>query len=75
MNINNTTCSLTKNSPIATLALTGRSEEVQGVSWTKLQYSTLNPKIPNNTNLQLEPDTNNVPIYFRQSQRQAEGVT
>ena len=63
MNTNNTTCSLTKNSPIATLALAGRFEKVQEVSWTKLQDNTakLLPKIPNNTNLQLDPDTNNWP--------------
>ena len=60
MNINNT-CSLTRNSPVATLALAGRCQEVQEVSWTKLQDSIakLLPKILNNTNLQLEPDTNN----------------
>ena len=53
MNTNNTTCSLTKNSPIATLMLVGRCEEFQEVSWTKLQDNTakLFPKLPNNTNL------------------------
>ena len=61
MNDNTTTCSLTKNSPIATLVPVVRCEEVQEVSWTKLQDSTakLLPKIPNNSNLQLEPATNN----------------
>ena len=41
----------------------GRCEEVQEVSWTKLQDNTakLLPTIPNNTNLQLEPDTNSLP--------------
>ena len=46
--------------PIATLMLMGRCEEVQQVSWTKIQgiAARLLPKIPNNTSLQLEPDTN-----------------
>ena len=37
----------------------GRCKEVQEVSWTKLKDNTakLLPKMPNNTNLQLEPDT------------------
>ena len=63
MNTNNAAFSLIKNSPITTLVLAGRCEEVQEVSWTRLQDSTakLLPKIPNNTNLQLEPDTNNSP--------------
>ena len=63
MNTSNTTCSLTKNSPIATLAPVERCEEVQEVSWNKLQDSAdkLLPKISNKTNLQLEPDTNNSP--------------
>ena len=39
MNANNTTCSLTKHSQIATLALAGRSEKVQEASWTELQDS------------------------------------
>ena len=59
---NNTTCSLTKNSPIATLVLAGKCEQVQNIRWITLQNNTtakLLPKIPNNTNLQLEPDTNN----------------
>ena len=43
--------------------LAGRCEEVQEVSWTKLEDSTAKVlhKIPNNTNLQVEPDTNNSP--------------
>ena len=53
MNVNNTSCSLNKHLPA------GRCEEVQEVSWTMLQGNTakLLPKIPNRTNLQLEPDT------------------
>ena len=63
MNTNNATCSLTKNSPIATLIPVARWEEIQEVSWTKLQDNTaeLLRSLPNNTNLQLEPDTNNSP--------------
>ena len=63
MNMNNTTCSLTKILPIAMLMPAGRCEEVQEISWTKLQDNTVKllPKLPNNTNLQLEPDTNNSP--------------
>ena len=36
-----------------------RCEEAQEVSWTKIQVNTAKvlPKIPNNTNLQLEPDS------------------
>ena len=37
MNVNNTTCSLTKNLAIARIMLTGRCEEAQEVSLTKLQ--------------------------------------
>ena len=59
MNTNNTTCNLTKNLPVTTLALAGRCEEVQEVSWTST--AKLLPKIPSNTNLQLEPDPNNMP--------------
>ena len=48
--------------PIGTLVLVGRCEEVQEVSWMKLQGNTakLLPHIPINTNLQLDPDTNNL---------------
>ena len=61
MNNNNTTCSLTKTFPIAMLTLAGRCKEVQDISWTKLQDNTakLLPKLPNNTDLNFEPDTNN----------------
>ena len=60
LNTNNSFCSIPKNSPIATLAPAGKCEEVQEVSWSRLQYDTakLLPKIPKNTNLQLEADTN-----------------
>ena len=58
----NITCSLTKKSPIATLVSAGKCEQVQGMRWTTLQDNVtakLLPTIPANTNLQLEPDTNN----------------
>ena len=60
LNANNSFCSILKNSPIAMLALTGKCEGVQKVSWSRLQCDTakLLPKIPPNTNLQLEPNTN-----------------
>ena len=63
INVNNTTCSLTKNFPIATLRLTGRCKEVQKVSLTKLQGNAakLLPEMPNNTDLQLEPYTYHSP--------------
>ena len=60
LNINNSFCSIPKNSPIAMLAPAGKCKEVQEVSWSRLQCDTakLLPKIPQNTNLQLEPNTN-----------------
>ena len=61
LNTNNSFCSITKNSPHSyMLALTGKCEEVQEVSWSRLKCDTakLLPKLPKNTNLQLEPDTN-----------------
>ena len=49
--------------PIATLMLAWRCKEVQEVSWTQLKDNTakLLPKLPNNTNIQLKPDTNSSP--------------
>ena len=61
LNTNNTISSLTKNSPIASLVLPGKCEQVQEIKWTTLQDNTttkLLPKIPHTTNLQLEPHTN-----------------
>ena len=57
-NVNNSSCSISKGSPIATLRPLGKCEEVQEVSWNKLQYNTakLLPTIPQNTILQLEPN-------------------
>ena len=54
LNINNTTCSLTKTSPIVTLILAGKCEQVQEIRWTTLQDDTttkLLPEIPANTKL------------------------
>ena len=61
LNTNNTICSLTKNSPIARLVLAGKCEQIQEIRWTTLKDNAttkLLPKIPDNTNYQLEPDTN-----------------
>ena len=60
LNTNNTTCSLTKNSPIATLVSAGNCEQVQEIRWTTLQDNTTAKLLPktHNTNLQLEPNTN-----------------
>ena len=66
LNPNNTICNLTKNSPISILVLAGKCEQVQEIRWTTLQDNTtakLLPKVPHNTNLQLEPDRNG--IYSR----------
>ena len=62
LNTNNTTCSLTKYSTIATLVLAGKCGQFQEIRWTTLQENTatkLLQNIPANTNLQLEPDTSN----------------
>ena len=61
LNTNNTTCTLTKSSPIATLVAAGKCEQIEEIRWTTLQdniTAKLLPKIPHNTNLQLAPDTN-----------------
>ena len=68
LNTNNTTCSLTKNSPIATLVLTVKCVQVQEIRWTTLQdkaTTKLLRKIPANTNLQLQPDKNNSLSLFQ----------
>ena len=64
LNTNNTICSLTKYSAIAMLAFTGKCEQIQEIRWTTLHDNAtakLFPKIPDDTNLQLEPDTNSSP--------------
>ena len=67
LNTNNTVSNLGKNSPIATLVLAGRCEQIQEVEWLEVSQkqglskgSKLLPKIPSATNLQLEPNTNSV---------------
>ena len=59
LNTNNVPCSIGKNTPIASMHPVGKCEEVQEVSWSSLQCDTskLLPQIPQNTSLQLEPDT------------------
>ena len=42
LNTNNVFCSISKNSPIAMLALSGKCKEVQEVSWSRLQCDTAN---------------------------------
>ena len=61
LNTYNTTCSLTKTSPIAMPVSAEKCEQVQDIRWTTLQHNTTTkplPKIPHNTNLQLELETN-----------------
>ena len=57
LNTNNIFCSIFRNSPIPTLVLGGKCEEIQ-VSWNQIQGNTakLLPEIPEGTTLQLEPD-------------------
>ena len=59
LHTNNSFCSISRNSPIATLALAGRCKEVWEVNWNQVQYNTamLLPEIPEGTSLQLEPNT------------------
>ena len=59
LNTNNSSCSISKGSPVATLMPVVKCEEVQEVSWSRIQCNTakLLPTIPQNTSLQLEPDT------------------
>ena len=59
LNVNNSSCSSFKGSPIATLTQAEKCKEVQGGSRNNLQCDTakLLPTIPQNTSLQLEPNT------------------
>ena len=52
-------CSIGKNMPTASMYPLGKCEEVQEVSWSRLQCDTskLLPQILQNTRLQQEPDT------------------
>ena len=58
LNPNNSFCSISRSSPISTLAPAGKCEEIQEVSWNQVQCNTakLMPEIPKGTSLQLEPD-------------------
>ena len=60
LNINNVSCSIGKNMPIASMHPVGKCEEVQEVSWSSLLCDTSKvlPQIPQDTSFQLEPDTN-----------------
>ena len=59
LNTNHSSCSIPRSSPIATLALAGKCEEIQELSWNWVQCDTakLLSEIPEGTSLQLEPDT------------------
>ena len=59
LNASSGSCSITRNSPIATLEQTRKFEEIQEVSWYQVQGDTMTllPEIPKGTKLQLEPDT------------------
>ena len=59
LSTNNSYCSIPRSSPIATLALAGKCEEIQEVGWNQVQHDTarLLPEIPKGTSLQPEPDT------------------
>ena len=67
LNTNNTVSNLGENSPIATLVLAGRCKQIKEVEWLEVNQeqglskgSKLLPKIHSATNLQLEPNTNDV---------------
>ena len=59
LNTNNSFCSISRCSPLATLALARRCEEIQEVSWNQVQCTNakLLPEILEGTSLQLEPNT------------------
>ena len=52
--------------PIASMCLAGKCDEIQEVSWSRLQWDTskLLPQIPWNTSLQLELDTKALSSYI-----------
>ena len=60
LNTNNRFCSISRNSPIATLVPAGKCEGIQEVSWNQVQFNTtqLLAEIPKGTSLQLEPILN-----------------
>ena len=59
LNTNNSFCSISRSSPIATLALAEKCEEIQEVDWNQVQCNTakLLPEILEGTSLQWEADT------------------
>ena len=59
LNTNNVPCNIGKNMPVASMQPAGKCQEVQEISWSNLQCNTskLLPQIPQNTSLQLKPDT------------------
>ena len=59
LNTNNVPCSIGKNMPIVSMHPAGKCEEVQEVSCRSLWCDTLKllPQIPQNTSLQMEPNT------------------
>ena len=59
LNAKNVLCSIRKNMLIMSIHPAGKCDEVQEISWSRLrcEASKLLPKIPQNTSLQLEPDT------------------
>ena len=59
LNTINSFCSIPRTSPIATLAVAGKCEEIQKVGWNQVQCNTaqLLTEILEDTSLQLEPHT------------------
>ena len=67
LNANNSSCSISRCSLLATLAPTGKCEEMQDVSWNKVHCDNakLLPEIPEGTSLQLEPNTKSALRLFQ----------
>ena len=67
LNTNNVYCSIGRNTPIASQHPVRKCEELQEVSWNSVHCKTskLLPQIPQNTNLQLEPDTKGLASSIR----------
>ena len=59
LNANKVPCSIGRNMHIASMHPAGKCEGTQEISWSRLQCdpSMLLPHLPQNTSLQLEPDT------------------
>ena len=67
LNTYNTFSNSGKNSPVATLVPAGKCKQVQEVEWSEVTQEQdlpknpkLLPEIPGATNLQLEPNTNDI---------------